>query len=40
MLDDLTRYCLLHEFGTLRDFLVNFPVDGPQAFYQALWGTP
>jgi hypothetical protein len=34
----LTGYCLLHEFGTLNDFLERFPVDGPQAFYEALWG--
>ncbi len=34
----LTRFCLLHEFGRLRDFLARFPVETPQAFEEALWG--
>jgi hygromycin-B 7''-O-kinase len=38
VLDALTRYCLLHEFGKLGDFLARVPVDSPQAFYLALWG--
>lgn len=34
----LTTYCLLHEFGRLRQFLARFPVtDGP-GFHRALWG--
>ncbi|MCC7264436.1 MAG: aminoglycoside phosphotransferase family protein [Candidatus Latescibacteria bacterium] len=34
----LTTYCLLHEFGRLRQFLARHPVaDGP-AFHRALWG--
>lgn len=36
--DALTTYCLLHEFGRLRDFLARFPAADPAAFYEALWG--
>ncbi len=36
--DVLTRYCLLHEFGTLSDFLQRRPVSTPEQFYTALWG--
>ncbi len=39
VLDSLTRYCLLHEFGKLGDCLARFPADSPQAFYRALWGS-
>lgn len=36
---ELTTWCLLHEFGRLRDFLERCPVaDGP-AFHRALWGN-
>lgn len=35
----LTRYCLLHEFGRLRDFLDRHPAANPQAFVEALWGV-
>ena len=36
--DRLTTYCLLHEFGRLKDFLRRYPAkDGP-GFHRALWG--
>jgi hygromycin-B 7''-O-kinase len=36
--DALTRYCLLHEFGRLADFLERHPVSRPEKFEAALWG--
>jgi hygromycin-B 7''-O-kinase len=38
--DTLTRFCLLHEFGRLGDFLARYPVSRPEAFAAALWGEP
>lgn len=35
----LTRYCLLHEFGRLRDFLDRHPAANPWGFVEALWGV-
>ena len=36
---NLTRYCLLHEFGTIRSFLDTFPARTPTEFTRALWGV-
>ena len=32
----ITTHCLLHEFGTISDFLERHPAANPQAFYDAL----
>jgi hygromycin-B 7''-O-kinase len=36
--DELTTWCLLHEFGRLQDFLDACSVGSPQEFHRALWG--
>ena len=36
--DDLTSYCLLHEFGRLAHFLERFAAEDGPAFHRALWG--
>jgi hygromycin-B 7''-O-kinase len=38
LLDALTTYCLLHEFGRLSDFLAQHPAGSPAQFETALWG--
>ena len=35
--ESITTHCLLHEFGTISDFLKRHPATDPQAFYDALW---
>lgn len=35
--ESITTYCLLHEFGTVADFLKRHPVSNPEAFYDVLW---
>ena len=37
-MESITTFCLLHEFGTLADFLNRHPVQNPKAFCEALWG--
>ncbi|NLU41367.1 MAG: phosphotransferase [Firmicutes bacterium] len=39
VMESLTKYCLLHEFGRLRDFLDRYFVADPEAFVEALWGA-
>lgn len=38
-MESLTRYCLLHEFGRLGDFLDRHFAADPEAFVEALWGA-
>lgn len=35
----LTRYCLVHEFVTLGDFLERYPAESPAHFERLLWAT-
>ncbi|MEM7114259.1 MAG: aminoglycoside 3'-phosphotransferase/choline kinase family protein [Chloroflexota bacterium] len=36
--EQITTYCLLHQFATLNDFLARHPVVDGQEFQRALWG--
>lgn len=38
--DELTTWCLLHEYGRVRDFVERCPVAAGAAFERALWGEP
>ena len=38
-MEGITTLCLLHEFGTISDFLERHPAANPQAFHDALWST-
>ena len=36
--EELTTWCLLHEFGRLRDFTDKVPAASPEELYRNLWG--
>lgn len=37
--DELTTWCLLHEFGRLQDFTDKVAVRSPEVLFRALWGS-